>query len=165
MILLGMTRHTKKKIGKLRGGAVEHLNAAEMGIGDGRELRNKVDMYAIDAHGSTTRDNKFLVVPENTFMFFTSRSGLPAKGNTPSQDIYLSYRNESNRNSYYDRMHTQLFSSYDERVATGRPQYPKNLITYPVQLYLMPGTIRDPMIQIRMMLRLFPLCSHIHYSI
>lgn len=130
MILLGMTRHTKKKIGKLRGGAVEHLNAAEMGIADGRELRNKVDMYAIDAHGSTTRDNKFLVVPENTFMFFTSRSGLPAKGNTPSQDVYLSYRNESNRNSYYDRMHTQLFKPYAERVATGRPQYPQNLFVY-----------------------------------
>ena len=130
MILLGMTRQTKKKIGKLRGGAVEHLNAAEMGIPNGAELRNKVDMYTISAHGSTTRDNKFIVVPENTFMFFTARSGTPAKGDTPSQDVYLSYRNEGNRDNYYNRLHTQLFKPYNERAASGVPQYLKNLYVY-----------------------------------
>ena len=125
-----MPRSTRKKRSTLRGGAVSYLNETEMEITNGRQLREKVELLTIDAHGSTTRDNKFMIVPEKTYMFFTSRSGLPAKGNTPSQDVYLSHRNEANRNSYYDRLHTQLFRPYEERVATGRSQYPKNLYVY-----------------------------------
>jgi hypothetical protein len=122
-----MSRNTRKKIG-LRGGSVPYLNSNKLGIHNGRELKENMELYTISAHGQTTRDNRFIVVPEGAYFMFTAHSGVTAPGNDPGELAYTTYK--TNRESFYDQLYTQIFKKHEDKKASGLTQYEEDLYIY-----------------------------------
>ena len=85
------TRRRKTKVQKTRrqrGGAVPFLKKEAMGIYNPIDMLSKISFYSIEAHGETTADQKFIVVPPNTFLFFTTSSGMYANAQSEFTEKY-----------------------------------------------------------------------------
>lgn len=119
MIILGIMSHTRKKIRKVRGGAVSYLDPSQYGISTPADIQKMVELLSISCHGETTNDGKFIIVPPKTYLMFLAHSGEPGEGENPIESVYYGYKNVNGENTYYDRLYKHIFRPYSERKENG----------------------------------------------
>jgi hypothetical protein len=111
--------YTRKKIRKVRGGAVSYLDPSQYGITSPVDIKKMVELLSISSHGETTNDGKFIIVPPKTYLMFLSHSGEPAEGENPIEAVYYGYKNANGENTYYERIYKHIFKPYSERKENG----------------------------------------------
>lgn len=121
------TRKGKRRIQK--GGSVPFLDADRLGYPTPDSIRANMDLINIGCHGHISDLADFFVVPPNTYLMFTARSGEPASGDTPSEIPYISYKNSED--TYYSRFYRHIFRPYGERSNSPTQQlYDETLYIY-----------------------------------
>jgi hypothetical protein len=110
-----MMRQTRKKIRKVRGGAVSYLDPIQYGITSPSDIPKNIELLTISSHGETVQDGKFIIVPPKTYLMFLAHSGEPAKGENPIEAVYYGYKNVNGESKYYERLYSHLFKPYSER--------------------------------------------------
>lgn len=124
---LGRTRRKMKR--NQKGGSVPFLDAAALGYPTPESIKANMDLISIGCHGHISDLADFFVVPPNTYLMFTARSGEPASGNTPSEIPYVSYKNSED--TYYTRLYRHVFRPYGERANSPAQQlYDETLYIY-----------------------------------
>ena len=100
-------RHRKgkktRRVLKRKGGSRRELNLYKSPA----NMRDDMDFFLVSAHGTTTRDNYFITVPENTYMVFTTSSGTLAPGEFKELD---ELEVASNKNAYYQTIYDRMFT-------------------------------------------------------
>jgi hypothetical protein len=106
----------------LRGGGVPYLNKNRFGYTGFQSMMNDLSLYTISAHGETTADKYFLVVPEKTYIVFSARSGKSAYSGIEEVTPYISYGSKESPYDYYTKLYKQLFMPIETRKIAGIPQ-------------------------------------------
>ncbi len=89
---------------KRKGGSRRELDLYK----SARNMRDDMDFFLVSAHGTTTSDNYFIIVPENTYMVFTTASGTLAPGEFKELDE-LEVAGQ-NKNAYYQTLYDRMFT-------------------------------------------------------
>lgn len=114
----------------LRGGAVPYLNKREFGYTGIESIMNDLSLYTISAHGETTADKYFLVVPENTYIVFSAHSGVSAYSGIQEVAHYMGYGPKESLYDYYRKLYKQLFMPIEARKIAGIPQLEDDIYIY-----------------------------------
>lgn len=114
----------------LRGGAVPYLNKQKFGYTGFETMMKDLSLYAISAHGETTADKYFLVVPEKTYILFSAHSGVSAYSGIEEVAPYMGYGKTSSSYEYYKSLYKQLFTPIEERKKSGIPQLEDDIYIY-----------------------------------
>lgn len=121
---------TKTRRIKHKGGAVSHLEPALFRYESPQSMVDDITMYSVSAHGETTPDKKFLIVPPQTYIFFTSHSGDSAYSGIEGSKQYILYGPTETKEQYYEKLYKQLFTPYAGRKAAGVPLLKEDLYIY-----------------------------------
>ena len=114
----------------LRGGAVPYLNKNDFGYTGIESIMKDLSLYTISAHGETTADKYFLVVPENTYIVFSAHSGVSAYSGIEEVAHYMGYGPKESPYDYYRKLYTQLFKPMEVRKREGIPQLEEDIYIY-----------------------------------
>jgi hypothetical protein len=97
-------RKTRSRKGKGKGGSRRELNLYRSPA----NMHADMDFFLVSAHGTTTSDDYFFTVPENTYMVFTTPSGTLAPGEFKELDE-LEVAG-ANKNAYYQTLYDRMFT-------------------------------------------------------
>jgi len=70
-------------------------------------MRADMSFFLVGAHGVTTYDKKFMLVPKDTYILFTTHSGTTAPSNFPELGDMVY---DPDKDTYYNRLYERIFT-------------------------------------------------------